>query len=37
MHKSTAAVFLATIVVAIPNIVDLGAATILTDNDLYGI
>ena len=37
VHKSAAAVLLATIVDAVPNVVDLGAATILTDNDLHGI
>ena len=37
LHKSAVAVLLATIVGAIPSIDDLGAATILTDNDFYGI
>jgi len=37
VHKSVAAVFVAMVVDAVPNIDDLGAATILTDNDLYGI
>jgi hypothetical protein len=34
--RSTATILLATIVDAVPHVADLGAATILTDNDLYG-